>query len=238
MLIQQRDRDLLIRLFAGKLVTPVRLMVFTQNQTGLTLPLHVTCQWCRDTVALTQELAGLSDKISLEVHDFLTEKDLADSLGIARIPAVVPGGVDRPRIRFYGIPAGYEFTALVEDIVDLSTGTTGLSAKTKERLRRLTADVHIQVFGTPTCPYCPRAVRIAHQMAMESSRVRADAVDATEFPHLAQKYQVMGVPKVVINETTAFEGALPESAFLLNVLSAAGELLPEEKAQFDALRRS
>lgn len=65
-------------------------------------------------------------------------------------------------------------------------------------------------------------MRTAHQMAMVSDRIRADMVEATEFPHLAMRYNVYGVPKVVINETVTFEGAVPEQVFLDYVLQAVG----------------
>ena len=80
--------------------------------------------------------------------------------------------------------------------------------------------VHIHVFITLTCPYCPMAVQLAHEMAMESTLITSDMVEATEFPHLAHKYDVAAVPKIVINETIEFEGALPESKFFKYVVVA------------------
>jgi predicted DsbA family dithiol-disulfide isomerase len=64
-------------------------------------------------------------------------------------------------------------------------------------------------------------VRLAHQFALESAQVTADAVEATEFPHLAQRYQVRAVPRTIVNETGVIEGALPEGRFLEAVLTAA-----------------
>ncbi len=80
--------------------------------------------------------------------------------------------------------------------------------------------VHIQVFVTLTCPYCQMAVQLAHRMAMESTLITSDMVEATEFTHLAHKYNVAAVPKIVINETTEFEGAFPEQEFLKYVMRA------------------
>jgi len=97
-----------------------------------------------------------------------------------------------------------------------------LKADTRQALKDLDKDVRIQVFVTPTCPYCTSVVRLAHQFAMESPRIRGEMVEATEFPHLAQKYHVFGVPKAVINETVFVEGAVPETVFLEHVLQAAG----------------
>jgi predicted DsbA family dithiol-disulfide isomerase len=65
-------------------------------------------------------------------------------------------------------------------------------------------------------------VRLAQHMAVASSRVRAECIEATEFPDMAQRYQVMAVPKIVINDRVQFEGALPEPQFLAAVLQAAG----------------
>jgi glutaredoxin len=78
----------------------------------------------------------------------------------------------------------------------------------------------MQVFVTPTCPYCPQAVLLAHKMALESDLVTADMVEATEFPHLSMKYSVMGVPRTVINETVHMEGAAPEPLLLAKVQEA------------------
>jgi len=65
-------------------------------------------------------------------------------------------------------------------------------------------------------------VRLAQHMAVASSRVRAECIEATEFPEMAERYRVMAVPKIVINDRVQFEGALPEPQFLAAVLEAAG----------------
>jgi len=129
-------------------------------------------------------------------------------------------GEEKARVRFFGIPSGYEFGSLIEDIVDMSRGETSLSPESKQKLAALTSDIHIQVFVTPTCPYCPSAVRTSHQMAMESKHIIADMIEAIEFPHLANRYRVRGVPKTIANEIVEIEGALPEQLYVERVLSA------------------
>jgi glutaredoxin-like protein len=124
------------------------------------------------------------------------------------------------RIRFYGIPAGYEFMSLLEAIKMVSAGKADLQSETRAFLEQLTVPIHIQVFVTPTCPYCPRAVVLAHQLALSSERVRADMVEANEFPHLSIRYDVMGVPRTVINEDTFIEGAAPERMVLQKLQEA------------------
>jgi hypothetical protein len=63
-------------------------------------------------------------------------------------------------------------------------------------------------------------VRLAQHMSVASDRVRSTVIEATEFPELSRAYQVMGVPKVVINDRVQFEGAVPEPDFLSAVLQA------------------
>lgn len=93
-----------------------------------------------------------------------------------------------------------------------------MSEETKKVLKKLTKPVHIQVFISLTCPYCPSAVRMAHKLAIENDFVRGDMIESAEFPHLINKYDVFSVPKVIINEDIRFEGALLEPLFVEKVM--------------------
>src|SRR5579859_164181 len=205
-LLQDKDRQHIMGEFTKTLTRPVKLVVFTQT---------VECDYCRETRQIAEEVAELSPKISVEVHDFAAQQKLAEQYGVEQIPAIVVllGG-EAPKdygIRYYGIPAGYEFTSLIHDIQMVGSGESGLSEEAKQWASKLTKPVHLQVFVTPSCPYCPQAVLLAHQLAMESDLIKADMVEATEFPLLAVKYNVMGVPRTVINEDVFIEGAVPET---------------------------
>jgi glutaredoxin-like protein len=201
---------------------PVKLIVFTQGE-GAALE----CAMCRETVQLVEEVAAESGKIGVEVRDFVADAEVAETLGIDKIPAVaVLRGGDEPRdygIRLYGIPSGYEFSTLIEDILMVSKGDPGLSAQTLGELGKLARSVNIQVFVTPTCPYCPRAVLLAHRLAMASEHVQAAMVEATEFPHLANRYQVYGVPRTVINDVIHIEGAAPEAMLMERLMAVTDE---------------
>lgn len=211
-LLSERDKELVRAKLERELAGPVRLVVFTQE---------FECDYCHYTRDLAELLASLSAKLKLEVYDLQAHAQKARAWGIDKIPALLIFGGREYKLRYFGVPSGFEFGALLEDLVDASRGTTRLSEPTKRALKQVNAPVHIQVFVTPTCPYCPRAVRLAHQMAIESEHIAADMVEVTEFPHLAERYQVMAVPKVVINDVLSFEGALPEPLFLRHVLLAA-----------------
>ncbi len=185
----------------------VKIINFTQE---------LECQFCRETRQLLTELSDISDKLELEVYNFVNDKEKTEKYGVDKIPATVlldEDGNDYG-IKYYGIPSGYEFSSLLEDIIMLSTGNTNLPATVEEEVKKIDRPVHMQVFVTPTCPYCPRAVLTAHKFAYLNNRIKSDMVEATEFPHLSNKYNVRGVPRTVINETEFIEGAVPEHMFL------------------------
>jgi glutaredoxin-like protein len=205
-LINDKDAKA-VRDMLAKLSNPVTLAVFTQE---------FECEYCRQTRELVEEVSALSaGKVTVEIYDLVKDKVKADAMGIDKIPAVaVLGGKGEDRgIRFFGIPAGYEFSSLLESLDLVAKGDSGLAPATREKLKTLTSPLNLQVFVTPTCPYCPRAVLTAFRFALESEMVTASMVEASEFPHLANKYQVLGVPHTVIGESPqAMTGAYPESA--------------------------
>lgn len=148
-LIPERDAATLRKRLA-ELDGPVRLVMFTQSESGLSVPGH-ECAYCRETRMLVEDLAELSDgRIGVEVYDFLLDRDQVSAYGIARIPAIAVLGTRDHGIRYYGIPAGYEFASLVEDILDVSAQKSGLRPETAAALKAIPRDVHIQVFVTPT----------------------------------------------------------------------------------------
>ncbi|MCL5100129.1 MAG: thioredoxin family protein [Candidatus Marsarchaeota archaeon] len=212
-LLKDSDKKTVSELFSKNLEGEVNLMLFYDSPSK--------CELCEQTRGLVKEVAALNAKIKVTEYDINSAQKEAKFLGVDKTPALVVGGKKLYNVVYYGIPAGYEFSSLLDDMIDASKGVTRLSPATKERLKEVKTPVEIKVFVTPTCPYCPKAVRTAHQFAMENSMIKGHMIEATEFMELAQHYGVMGVPKVVINDSVSFEGAYPEDAFLEYVLQAA-----------------
>lgn len=208
-ILKEKDRQEIKKRFK-ELKGNVRLLFFTQE---------LECQFCRETGQLLREVVELSDKLKLETYNLITDKVIADTFNVDKIPATVVMSEEKDYgIRYYGIPSGYEFASLLESIEMVSTGKTQLSEGVVEKVKQIDKPVHIQVFVTPTCPYCPPAVLMGHALALLNDNIKADMIEATEFPHLANKYNVRGVPRIVINEDYHFEGALGEQQYLDEVL--------------------
>lgn len=149
-MIPLREQDYIKQKFAQELVGPVRIDYFTQRASALFVPGREECVYCEDVRQLLEELAALSDKVRLTVHEFTGAREEASRLGVDKIPGIVIRGPANRPIRFYGIPSGNEFPGLIEDIVDASRGKVDLSQETVRRLKKLKQDIGIQVLVTPT----------------------------------------------------------------------------------------
>ncbi|NWG34788.1 MAG: thioredoxin family protein [Chloroflexi bacterium] len=185
------------------------------------------CDYCKETRQLLEEVTALSDKIELSVYDVQDNADVAQQFNVTNAPGIVVAAKDNAEvtnlgIQFSGIPSGHEFSTFINDILMVSKRDSGLDPKTREFLKSLDQPLRLQVFVTPTCPYCPRAVLLAHQMAMENPQmIVAEGVEATEFPELANKFNVRGVPQTVINSGAGMVvGAVPEQNLLAEIMRA------------------
>jgi glutaredoxin-like protein len=213
-LLSERDRQT-VRGHLAVIEEPVRLLFFTQT-IGAPETVHVARQ-------VLDEIVSLSDLVTLEEVNVILERDRARAYGIEQIPAtVLLKGTQDTRIRFLGAPAGYEFMSLIEAVILAGTNDSGLSPDSRALVaEHVTSPLEIQVFVTPTCPHCPRAVTLAHRLAIESPFIRASCVEATEFLELSRKFRVTGVPKTVVNESIEILGALPEDEFVRTVVGAS-----------------
>ncbi len=198
---------------------PVQILFFGTKQ---------QCQFCAETRQLVEEITAFSDLIKLKIFDVDSDAAVAQNYHVELTPTLVIAGEDEDGlidygIRFLGIPSGHEFSSLIQDILIVSNRDSGLNNQARDFLAELFEPILLQVFVTPTCPYCPQAVVTAHRMALESPLVEAEMVEATEFPDLSQTHQIMGVPDTVINHGVGrVVGAVPEGRLaieLINILA-------------------
>jgi glutaredoxin-like protein len=207
-------------------LTPAEREAMTGRLAGLTHPVRLAlhtradgCDTCADTLAIVEDVAALSPHLSV-THD-RHAGDVAP--GVEHVPAIVvlrevDGAFVDHGIRLVGAPIGHELTSLADAILTVGSGDDGLSAASRARLATLSQPVHVQVFSTPTCVYCPRAVSLAHRLAMASPLISATAYSVIEFPDLIRRHRVTGVPKIVVDTGVELLGAQPEDALVDAVL--------------------
>ncbi len=177
---------------------------------------EIECQTCQSARQFLEEISSLNAKLKLQKYNLQLDKARVAELGIDKVPAIAlldRNGQDT-RIRFYGIPGGYEINSFLSSILEVATDREPLPPEWAARVARISKPVHIQVFVTLTCPHCPDAVITAHRLALENANIRADMIEANTFTPMAIQYNVSGVPKIVINEKHELLGSRPLGDFL------------------------
>jgi glutaredoxin-like protein len=194
---------------------PVQILFFSSQK---------NCDYCNDTRQLLEEVVALSPSLGLTVYDLEVDTATAEQYRVDKAPAFVVAANDGETladtgIQYAGIPSGYEFTTLIQDIILVASRDSGLKETTREFLKALQKPIHLQVFVTPTCPYCPRALVLAHQMAMENpGMIRAEGVESMEYQEVANRFNVSGVPQTTINSGAGTViGAVPEANLLAEI---------------------
>lgn len=139
-LLSAADRQKVQDLLAG-MTDPVRLVFFTQS---------IGCETCGPTRQILDEIAALNDAIAIDEYNLVLDKEQAAEYGVDRAPTIAVVGASDTGIRFVGIPAGYEFMSLLDAILMVSTGESGLTEESRALVAAVDKPVAIQVFVTPT----------------------------------------------------------------------------------------
>lgn len=201
----------------------VELVVYTAS--NLVVPGQDEPGEQRAALELLREVAATNPRISVTEKP-LAGDDTARAAGIRLAPTIVlrEAGSDRTNIRFVGLPSGYEFQTLIEAILLVGTGESGLSEASVERLAEVDTPVTLRSFVTPTCPYCPRAVVTGYRFAYHNPNIVAEGIEATEFPLLSQQHRISSVPDTIIEGSGRERvlGGQPERVFMEAVRRAAG----------------
>ena len=144
-----------------------------------------------------EELSRLTDKLSVEVH---------------------AGGEDAPCVRvcradgswtglaFHGVPGGHEFTSFVLGLYNAAGPGQPMDADVLEAIRNIKQKIDVKVLVSLSCTMCPELVTAAQRIAAENENITAQVYDLNHFPALRDKYNVMSVPCLVVDdgETISF----------------------------------
>lgn len=192
--------------------------VFTSLQGDVTIALFTEgdCDTCDQTTAYMQEISALSDKIHFLPYDLKQDAQKAKEYGVTMVPSIVlldSKGSYRG-IKFNGIPAGHEINSFIPALLEVSGAESEVPQELADRIHAIDQPTNIKVFVTLSCPHCAGAVQKAHKMALMNKNIQAEMIEAQTFGELADKYQVSGVPKIVINDKEELLGNQPLQAFL------------------------
>ncbi len=186
----------IIRRELAKMTNPVRILLFT---TSIYDAGKRDCPACQDTANFLKQIVELaSGKIKLEEYSLTKDPKVCEQYHVKRVPTIL---FPDHGIRYTGAPIGLESVPLIQTIVIASTGLTGIPAEMANELKQRAQGKIIRTIVTPTCPYCPTAVSIAHRIAIASKgQVTSEVIESYEHGDLAARYQVTGVPAVAIGK--------------------------------------
>ncbi len=193
--------------------------ILSQMKDEVTVALFTTeqqCETCKDTKAFMEEVAEVGEKIKLEHYDIAVDDAKAAELNVSLTPSIVlldKNGKNNG-IQFNGIPAGHEINSFITGLIEVSGAGEELPESFMARLAKVNKPVHIKVFVTLGCPHCPGAVSKAHKLALENEFITAEMIEAQTFFDESNKYNVSGVPKIVINEEHDLVGNQPIESFM------------------------
>lgn len=206
-----------MKMFDAQLETQLK-EIFNDLAGEVTLALFTEgdCYSCTETRSYMQEVADLNDKIHFVEYDLKKDAEQVAAYDVEMVPSIVllDGKGDYKRIKFNGIPAGHEINSLIPALMEVSGAESELPKEFVDRIEAIQKPIDIKVFVTLSCPHCPGAVQKAHKLALMNPNIRAEMIEAQTFGELADKYNVSGVPKIVINESHELVGNQPLQAFL------------------------
>lgn len=198
--------------------------VFSEMKDDVTMVLFTEegeCYSCAETMSLLEEIEELSDKIHLRTLDLNKDIEEAKKYNIEMTPSFVL--LDRngeyQGVKFNGIPAGHEINSFIPALLEMSGVRQDIPADFAQRVAKIDKPVNIKVFVTLSCPHCPGAVQKAHVLAMMNKNIEGEMIEAQTFSDLSNKFNVSGVPKIVINDTLELVGNQPIEQFLAQIES-------------------
>lgn len=196
--------------------------VFKDLKSDVTMVLFTSteaCETCEPTQQLLSEVTALSDRIHLLERNL--ESDEAQLYQIERVPSFVllDGNNAYKGVKFNGIPAGHEINSFVSALLEMGGAVSEVPDNLLERIAKVEKPINIKVFVTLSCPHCPGAVQKAHKLAMMNPNIIGEMVEAQTFSDLSAKFNVSGVPKIIINDSLELVGNQPIERFLEQIES-------------------
>lgn len=193
--------------------------VFTQLTNDVTIALFTdkgSCESCSETKDFMEELEPLSEKLHLVQYDLDDNSDLAEKYNVKMVPSIVllDQNLNYEGVKFNGIPAGHEINSFIPALLEVSGTVSELPEDLTAEIEAIDKPVNIKVFVTLACPHCSGAVQKAHKLALMNKNVDAEMIEAQTFGEISSKFNVSGVPKIVINDEYELVGNQPIQAFL------------------------
>jgi hypothetical protein len=212
--IPREQRPVVANFLAQRLVGPVSIETWTQQESALVRTDRDPCTFCEQVATAARQLASLHSMLSLTRYDLDRHADRAREAGIDRPPVTVVRGGSGRGFRVVGMWSGLLFPAFVDGITFAAAGVAPIQEPTRSVLQAIDAeleqDLAVELLIAPYDPYSAHTLRILAAFAVESRRLRFEAIEVSEFPRLAAARMLSEVPVLTI-DGRRFPGAWEEA---------------------------
>lgn len=173
------------------------------------------CESCDELKELINEIAEATDHIQVSFIEEDSAEDGGYNYIVDRLPAlaVLDKEGNSRNIIYYGIPSMNIFNSLISLITMQSTGSIDLDEEAMAKVKEMEG-AEIQLFVTLNTPRASETIDVTSRFAMLNDGIHTSVVELIEFPEMAERYQVLGVPKTIVNEEIKFTGAYTATELL------------------------
>lgn len=188
--------------------------IFRSFKRGLTDYLVTTsdrgmCATCAEAVHLVNELASIAGSaLTFKRLDY--SGDVREKLRVRYLPAFIYDTKKR-NVRYYGLPSGQEFAPFIYVHKYIANDELTISQAIVDSIEEIERPLHVKLFVTPECPYCPYVVDALNQMGIVNDLLLVETIEAFELPIEADVYRIFYVPAIVVNDPSDWReyGAKP-----------------------------
>jgi alkyl hydroperoxide reductase subunit AhpF len=180
----------------------------------------------KQLISFVKAFSQETPHVSVDIQDWAGGKnEKMRAMHVDYAPCLVLTKGDFSRIKYYGVPDGYEVTPLHDAVSELYTSSPHLADSSKVALATVRRKANIKVFVLTTCTFCPIVARHAMRAAIATKTVTTEIIDSAVFTEMSQKHLVQGVPKVVLNDISDITGAVNETTFMEKLRDADHALI-------------
>lgn len=208
--LDEQTKNQLVEVFS-RLEKKITLIRFTKND----------CEHCHIVEKLFNELKELGSLLEIKTYNIDENLEVKKKFKISDAPSyIILNSDDKPfGATFYGVPAGHEFNTLITCITDAGSTKEPFNEEILKTIKAIVKPIDIKVFVTASCPNCPKAAINLSRLAQINNNITTAIYESQTFSNLAEKYEVTGIPKIIINETKEITGNKPIEEYLKTINS-------------------
>lgn len=158
---------------------------------------------------LILDIADLDERVNAEVYNKGENVEVENKIHADKYPVVALLDSDKKYsgVKFHGVPGGHELNSFILAIYNLGSAGQQISEETLNNIKKIDKDINIKVCVSLSCHLCPDVVVSSQRIAIENEKVQAEMIDISNFKEIKDKFKVMSVPAIIVNDEQIYFGA-------------------------------